>query len=67
MAFEILNMLYIFQRFNVSIHHTTNISEFINGIFDKLMEESKDLGNHANQADEIQTKSIDEFQKAYEV
>nr|GEW03252.1 kinesin-like protein KIN-5C [Tanacetum cinerariifolium] len=54
------------KRFNVSIHHTTNISEFINGIFDKLMEESKDLGNHANQADEMQTKSIDEFQKAYE-
>uniref|UniRef100_A0A251SJA7 Uncharacterized protein n=1 Tax=Helianthus annuus TaxID=4232 RepID=A0A251SJA7_HELAN len=26
------------KRFNDSIHHTTNISEFINGVFDKLME-----------------------------
>lgn len=55
------------QRFDVSIDHTTNISEFINGIFDKLMEESKELGSHANQVDEIQTKNIDDFQKAYEV
>ena len=31
------------------------------------MEESKELGSHANQVDEIQTKSIEEFQKAYEV
>ncbi|KAL4571599.1 hypothetical protein LXL04_018362 [Taraxacum kok-saghyz] len=54
------------KRFNDSIHHTTNISEFINGIFDKLMEESKELGSHANKVDEIQTKSINEFQKAYE-
>ncbi|XP_023734306.1 kinesin-like protein KIN-5C [Lactuca sativa] len=54
------------KRFNESIHHTTNISEFINGIFDKLMEESKELGAHANKVDEIQTKSINEFQKAYE-
>ncbi|KAJ0676474.1 putative protein kinase CAMK-CDPK family [Helianthus annuus] len=46
-----------------SIHHTTNITEFNNGIFDKLMEESKELGNHV---DEIQTKNIDDFQKAYE-
>ncbi|KAI3772458.1 hypothetical protein L6452_03644 [Arctium lappa] len=54
------------KRYNVSIHHTTSISEFIHGIFDKLMEESKELGTHANQVDEIQTKSIEEFQKAYE-
>ncbi|KAI3742366.1 hypothetical protein L1987_60046 [Smallanthus sonchifolius] len=54
------------KRFNDSIHHTTNISEFINGVFDKLMEESKEIGNHANQVDEMQTKNIDEFQKAYE-
>ncbi|KAI7732548.1 hypothetical protein M8C21_024154 [Ambrosia artemisiifolia] len=54
------------KRFNDSIHHTTNISEFINGVFDKLMEESKEIGNHANQVNEIQTKNIDEFKKAYE-
>lgn len=55
------------QRFDDSIHHTTNISEYINGIFDKLIEESKEFGNHASQVDAIQTKNIDEFQKAYEV
>nr|XP_043621293.1 kinesin-like protein KIN-5C [Erigeron canadensis] len=54
------------KRFDASIHHTTNISEFINGIFDKLMEVSKELGSHTNQVDETQTKNIDEFQKAYE-
>ncbi|KAM0021520.1 putative plus-end-directed kinesin ATPase [Helianthus debilis subsp. tardiflorus] len=54
------------KRFNDSIHHTTNISEFINDVFDKLMEESKEIGNHANQVDEIQTKNIDEFKKAFE-
>ncbi|KAL8259949.1 hypothetical protein R6Q59_027902 [Mikania micrantha] len=54
------------KRFDDSIHHTTNISEFISGIFDKLMKESKELGNHADQVDEIQTKNIFEFQKAYE-
>lgn len=31
------------------------------------MEESKELGSQANQVDEIQTKNIDEFRKAYEV
>ncbi|KAK9075819.1 hypothetical protein SSX86_004148 [Deinandra increscens subsp. villosa] len=54
------------KRFDDSIHHTTNISEFVNGIFDKLMEESKELGIHANQVDEIQIKNIYELQKAYE-
>ncbi|XP_071719965.1 kinesin-like protein KIN-5C [Rutidosis leptorrhynchoides] len=54
------------QRFNVSIDHTTNISTFINGIFEKLKEESKALGSHAKEVDKIQTKNIDDFQKAYE-
>ncbi|XP_023734741.1 kinesin-like protein KIN-5C isoform X1 [Lactuca sativa] len=54
------------QRFNVSVGHTTDISNFINEFFDKLMEKSKDLGSHAIQVNEIQTKNIDEFQKAYE-
>ena len=31
------------------------------------MEESKELGSHAMQVDDIQTKSIIDFQKAYEV
>ncbi|KAI3678462.1 hypothetical protein L6452_37756 [Arctium lappa] len=54
------------QRFNVSVGHTTEISKFVHEFFDKLMEESKELGSHAIQVDKIQTKSIDEFQKAYE-
>ncbi|XP_024981925.1 kinesin-like protein KIN-5C [Cynara cardunculus var. scolymus] len=54
------------QRFNISVGHTTEISKFVHEFFDKLMKESKDLGTHAIQVDEIQTKSIDEFQKAYE-
>ncbi|CAI9301085.1 unnamed protein product [Lactuca saligna] len=54
------------QRFNISVGHTTDISNFINEFFDKLMEKSKDLGSHAIQVDEIQTNNIDEFQKAYE-
>nr|KAJ0188521.1 hypothetical protein LSAT_V11C900463440 [Lactuca sativa] len=54
------------KRFNVSVGHTTDISNFINEFFDKLMEKSKDLGSHAIQVNEIQTKNIDEFQKAYE-
>ncbi|GKA84884.1 kinesin-like protein KIN-5C [Tanacetum coccineum] len=54
------------RRFNVSVGHTTNISKFIDEFFDKLMEESKELGSHATQVDDIQTKSINDFQKAYE-
>ncbi|KAK1408457.1 hypothetical protein QVD17_40247 [Tagetes erecta] len=54
------------KRFDDCIYHTANISEVLNGIFDKLMEESKQLGNHANEVDETHTKNIDEFQKAYE-
>ncbi|XP_071697444.1 kinesin-like protein KIN-5C [Rutidosis leptorrhynchoides] len=54
------------QRFNASIDHTTNVSQFINGVFDKLKEESKELGSHANEVEITQRKNIDEFQKAYE-
>ena len=39
----------------------------MNGFFQKLLEQSKGLQNHAAHADEIQLKSIAEFQKAYEV
>ncbi|TMW95748.1 hypothetical protein EJD97_008397 [Solanum chilense] len=54
------------QRFNDSTEHLTNISEIIQGFFDKLLEESKRLERHSTTADEIQTKSIAEFEKAYE-
>ncbi|KAJ8532694.1 hypothetical protein K7X08_015583 [Anisodus acutangulus] len=54
------------QRFNDSTEHLTNISEIIQGFFDKLLDESKRLERHATTVDEIQTKSIAEFEKAYE-
>ncbi|OIT27551.1 PREDICTED: kinesin-like protein KIN-5C [Nicotiana attenuata] len=54
------------QRFNDSTEHLTNISEIIQGFFDKLLDESKRLEKHATTVDEIQTKSIAEFEKAYE-
>lgn len=34
---------------------------------DKLLDEAKRLENFATEADEMQTKSITEFKKAYEV
>ncbi|KAA8516740.1 hypothetical protein F0562_017062 [Nyssa sinensis] len=55
------------QRFNASIEHTKNISEFTHEFLQKLLEESRRLGGHATQVDEIQMKTIAEFQKAYEV
>ncbi|GFY97845.1 P-loop containing nucleoside triphosphate hydrolases superfamily protein [Actinidia rufa] len=54
------------QRFNDSIEHSKNISEFTHGFLHKLIEESRELQSHAIQVDEIQTTSILEFQKAYE-
>ncbi|KAL2489235.1 kinesin-related protein [Forsythia ovata] len=43
-----------------------NTSETIHEFLDKLLEESKSLERHATEVDEIQLKSIVEFQKAYE-
>lgn len=57
----------IHQRFSVSIEHTKDISEYTNGFLGKLIEESKNLEGHAAHIEEIQMKSIAEFQKAYEV
>lgn len=54
------------QRFNVSIEQTAEISNYTQGVLQNLLEESKRLENYAMQADEIQMKSIAEFQKAYE-
>lgn len=55
------------QRFHVTIDQTKDISEYIEEFLSKLTEESKRLGNHAAEAEEIQMKSIAEFQKVYEV
>ncbi|CAN4121329.1 unnamed protein product [Withania somnifera] len=54
------------QRFNDSTEHLRNISEIIQEFFDKLLDESKGLERHATTVDEIQTKSIAEFERAYE-
>ncbi|XWS43400.1 hypothetical protein CRYUN_Cryun16bG0100200 [Craigia yunnanensis] len=54
------------QRFHVSIEKTKDISDYTNGILDKLSEESVRVQNHGVQADEVQMKSIACFQKAYE-
>ncbi|CAI9097700.1 OLC1v1034170C1 [Oldenlandia corymbosa var. corymbosa] len=54
------------QRFTAGVEHLTNISECIHEFLDKLTEESKRLGKHATEIDEVQTKSIVDFQKAYE-
>ncbi|MBA0793451.1 hypothetical protein Gohar_017855, partial [Gossypium harknessii] len=54
------------QRFHASIEQTKNISDYTNGILDKLSEESVKVQNHAVQADEVQMKSIASFQKVYE-
>ncbi|CAK9323030.1 unnamed protein product [Citrullus colocynthis] len=54
------------QRFHITIDQTKDISEYIEEFLSKLTEESKRLGNHAAEAEEIQMKSIAEFQKVYE-
>ncbi|KAL2509195.1 kinesin-related protein [Forsythia ovata] len=54
------------QRFTSSIEHLINTSETIHEFLDKILEESKSLERHATEVDEIQLKSIVEFQKAYE-
>ncbi|PKI49351.1 hypothetical protein CRG98_030279, partial [Punica granatum] len=54
------------QRFNDSIESTKGISEFADGFFRNLLEELKKLENHAVNIDDIQMKSITDFQKAYE-
>ncbi|XP_038720640.1 kinesin-like protein KIN-5C [Tripterygium wilfordii] len=54
------------QRFNVSVEHTKDITEYTSKFLSKLYEESKKLENHTAQAGEVQMKNITDFQKAYE-
>ncbi|KAJ0028790.1 hypothetical protein Pint_36047 [Pistacia integerrima] len=54
------------QRFLATVEKTKDISEYTNGFIQNLLEESKRLENYAVKADEIQMKSIADFQKAYE-
>ncbi|KAF5954047.1 hypothetical protein HYC85_006903, partial [Camellia sinensis] len=53
------------QRFHASIEQSKNISEYTHGFLHQLIEQSKNLQSHATQVDEIQTTSIEEFEKAY--
>jgi kinesin family protein 11 len=55
------------KRFNVSIEQMRGISDYTQGLLENLLNESKRLENHAMRTDEIQMRSIAEFQKAYEV
>ncbi|PIN02856.1 Kinesin-like protein [Handroanthus impetiginosus] len=54
------------QRFNTGAEHLKNTSESLHGFLEKLLVESKRLERHATQVDEVQTKCISEFRKAYE-
>ncbi|KAI5560825.1 hypothetical protein POPTR_016G077800v4 [Populus trichocarpa] len=54
------------QRFHVSSEQRKEVSEYMNGFLDKILEQCKNLENHAVQADAVQMKNIDDFQKAYE-
>lgn len=54
------------QRFNDSIEHIKDVSEFLNDYLQKMTEESSKLGGHASQIEEIQIQSISAFQKAFE-
>jgi hypothetical protein len=70
--FYLSNLIFSFffvieKKFNVSIEQTRGISDYTQGLLENLLDESKRLENHAMRTDEIQMRSIAEFQKAYEV
>ncbi|VFQ87003.1 unnamed protein product [Cuscuta campestris] len=54
------------KRFQISTQQLTNISENIQEFLDKLIDESKSLGEHATKFEDDQKKSIAEFKKAFE-
>lgn len=71
-SFYLSNLIFSFffvieKKFNVSIEQTRGISDYTQGLLENLLDESKRLENHAMRTDEIQMRSIAEFQKAYEV
>ncbi|XP_050383598.1 kinesin-like protein KIN-5C isoform X2 [Argentina anserina] len=53
------------QKFQSSINHTKEISEYSQGFLHKLMEESRRLDDHVTSVNDIKMKSIADFQKAY--
>jgi len=55
------------KRFNLSVEQIKEISERSEELVEKLFEESKKLEEFVARADQMQTESIDDFKKAYEV
>ncbi|KAG6437221.1 hypothetical protein SASPL_102133 [Salvia splendens] len=54
------------QPVPLRMKHRKNSSESLHGFIEKLDEESKRLGSHATKVDEVQTKCITDFSRAYE-
>jgi len=55
------------KRFNLSVEQIKEISERSEELVEKLFEESKKFEEFVARADQMQTESIDDFKKAYEV
>ncbi|XP_050227654.1 kinesin-like protein KIN-5C [Mercurialis annua] len=54
------------QKFHINGERTKEISEYMNGFLQKLLDQSEALQNHVAHANDNQLKSIVDFQKAYE-
>lgn len=65
--FLVFPLIFNKQRFHASIEQTKSISEYSQGFLHKLLQESKILEDHVTTVNDFKMKSIDEFQKAYEV
>ncbi|PIA59170.1 hypothetical protein AQUCO_00400201v1 [Aquilegia coerulea] len=54
------------EKFNVSVEHTKETSNYINDLLNKLGEESHRLQTQTSRVHNVQQKNIAEFQKSYE-
>lgn len=54
------------QKFVASFDLSTNLSKHIHEFLDNIIKEARQLESHASDINEVQTKSITDFQKAYE-
>ncbi|KAG0478624.1 hypothetical protein HPP92_013343 [Vanilla planifolia] len=54
------------ERFNSSLDHSKEMSNFVFKILDDLREESRKLQSHSLRFQEVQSRSIADFRKAYE-
>lgn len=55
------------QRFNATVSRTKDTSTLMVGLIDKLVEEKNLLQLHSSEVHDTHVKSLDDFQKAYEV